>query len=287
MGMNALFLMDNWADRATLAASSSAAAMPVSNLQDPQRTTVYRSGAGGTQTIDITLPADAPPIQTFALVDHNVSISGTVRLQAWTDALGGAVQVFDQTIKTYTPVYGYGQQAFGADLYGGYSQYVAGLSLGEALSVLRPILVASVAPALTALYWRVTLNDVALSYYQVGRLYLGPSWEPLVNYSWGSTLRRESRTRRIESRAGQYYSNPRTDRTIAEFKFEWLSQGDRDRLWISLMRLGDSEPWILCLLPVGGWEQDSTTFYGTFDDLSFERIRAGQFGVPVRFLESL
>lgn len=287
MGVNALFLMENSVDRATLSASSSAGTMPVTNLQDPQRTTVWRSSAAGTQSIDITLPADAPPNQAFALVDHNVSISGTVRLQGWTDALGGANQVFDQTIQTYQPVYGYGQQAYGADLYGGYSDYIAGLSIGEARSVLRPILLLPIAPALAALYWRVTFNDAGLSYYQAGRIYLGPSWEPLVNFSWGSTLRRELRSRRVESRAGQYYSNPRTNRAVSEFKFEWLSQGDRDRLWISQMRLGDSEPFVLSLLPIGGWDQDSTTFYGTFDEMSFERIRKGQFGVPVRFLENL
>lgn len=287
MGLNALFLMENSADRATLAASSSVAAMPVSNLQNPQRTTVFRTAAGGVQTVDVTLPADAPPTQAFALADHNVSISGTVRVQAWTDALGGAAQVLDQTIQAYTPVYGYGQQTYGAELYGGYSQYIAGLSLGEALSVLRPVLLLQITPALNSLYWRITFNDAGLAYYQAGRLYLGPSWEPLVNYSWGSTLRRESRTRRIESRGGQYYSNPRVDRSIFEFRFEWLNQGDRDRLWISLVRLGNSEPFILCMLPVGGWEQASSTFYGTFDEMSFERIRSGQFGVPVRFLESL
>ena len=284
---NIMLLHDNQVDRAVVAASSEVATMPVTNVQNPQRTVMYRSAAVGTQTIDITLAQDEDQVQAFALVDHNLTLAGTVQIQAWSDALGGATEVLNVTLQPYQPTYGYGVQLYGEGLYGGYDIYINGLSIGDARAVLRPILMTQISPALKIRYWRITINDLALTYYQMGRVYLGPIWSPTVNYSFGSTKSRQSRTRRIEARGGQYYGNPRTDRTILQFSFDWLDDADRDQLWIINMIKGKENPFILVQRPVGGYAQESTTFYGVFDQLTLQQVRANQSNSPVTFEEVL
>ncbi len=248
---------------------------------------MYRTTAGGVQTIDITLAPDEDQVQAFALVDHNLTLSGSVKLEAWTDAHDGAQQVLNLTLQPYQPTYGYGSLPYGEGLYGGFDIFISGLSIADARAVLRPILMAQIAPALTVPYWRVTLSDVGLSYHQSGRLYLGPGWSPKVNYSFGSGRSRQNRTRRRESRGGQYYGNPRTDRTILNFSLDWLDNADRDRLWITHMLLGKNKPFILVQRPIGGYEQESTTYYGVFDQLTLHQAFAGNATAPIQFQEVL
>lgn len=284
---NALFLHDNQVERAVIAASSEANAMPATNLQDPQRTVMWRSAVSGAQTLDITLAQGEDITQAFAIVDHNVTLPGSIQLQAWDDALGGAQEVVNVTLQTYQPTFGYGAQDYGAGLYGGYDLFINGLSIATARDILRPILVHQIQPAVTARYWRITFNDAGLTYYQAGIVYLGPTWSSQDNFSFGSRRSRESRTRRRESRGGQRYGNPRSPRVILEFSMDWLSDGDRDRLWITQMIHGIAKPLILVQRPVGGYEQESTTFYGVFDNPSFEQVRQNQASSLIRFIEEL
>lgn len=287
MSTNVMLLHDNQFDRAAVSATSETVAMPATNLQDPQRTILYRSAAIGTQNIDITLAPDEGQVQAFALVDHNLSLAGTVRLQAWSDALGGANQVLDTTLQPYEPTYGYGVQLYGEGLYGGYDIYINGLSIADARSVLRPILMTQIDPAITVRYWRITLEDAGVNYYQAGRVFLGPAWQPEVNFSWGSSRARQQRTRQVESRGGQLYGNPRTGRTVLQFSLDWLTNTDRDRLWITYMLLGQSTPFILVQRPVGGYEQESSTYYGVFDQFSLRQAFKGNAASPITFNEAL
>lgn len=285
--MTVMLLHDNQFDRAAISASSAVASMPVTNLQDPQRTIMWRSTAVGLQTIDITLAAGEGQTQAFALVDHNLSLAGTVRLQAWSDALGGASQVLDTTLQPYQPTYGYGEQLYGDGLYGGYDIFFNGLSIADVRAVLRPILMAQISPALNVRYWRVTISDVSLLYYQAGRVFLGPAWQPAVNFSWGSNKAREQRTRRVTARGGQYYGNPRTGRTQLQFNLDWLDDADRDRLWITYMLQGRDTPFILVMRPVGGYEQESSSFYGVFDQFSLRQAFLNNAAAPIAFEEVL
>jgi len=282
-----MLLHNNAVDRAVIAASSEVAAMPVVNLQDLQRTVVWRSSVTGSQNIDITLAADEDQVQAFSLVDHNLTLSGTVQIQAWNDALGGLDRVLNTTLQPYQPVYGYDANLYGEGLFGGYDIYINGLSIADAREVLRPILTSQIAPALSARYWRITINDISLSYYQAGRIYLGPAWQPATNFSWGAKKSRDSRTRRRESRGGQFYSNPQTNRTLIDFNLDWLTDADRDQLWIINSSLGDYTPLIVVQKPVGGYEQESSTLYGVFDSLTLQQAFLNNAVAPINFLESL
>lgn len=284
---NALFLHDNEVDRAVITASSEVATMPVANVQDPQRTVMWRSAAGGAVSIDITLQPDEEQVQAFALVDLNLSIGGTVLIEAWSDALGGASLVYSQTLQPYQPTYPFGEGNFGDGLFGGYDIYINGLSIADARAVLRPIMVTMVTPGQSALYWRVTLTDPSLTFFELGRIYLGPSWAPKVNFSFRSTKSRKRRARRRESRGGQYYSNPRTDRTVLTFSLDWLDDADRDRLWIMHMILGEVTPFIIVLRPNGGYEQESSTYYGVFNPIRQEQLFDNNAATPITIEEVL
>ena len=95
---NSIFLFDNLADAATLAASSTAGStMAVANVQDPQRSKFWRSGAGTSSYINGTLAA-VRGVSHLGLVDLNLSTIGTIRVQFWTDSLGGSAGVLDTTV---------------------------------------------------------------------------------------------------------------------------------------------------------------------------------------------
>lgn len=287
MSENVMLLHNNAVDRASIVTSSEVSSMPVTNLQDLQRSVVWRSAANGSQTIDITLAANEDQVQAFALVDHNLTLSGTVKIEAWSDAINGAVKVLDTTLQPYQPVYGYGDQLYGAGLYGGYDIYVNGVSIANARDILRPILMAQISPALSVRYWRITLNDSSVNYYQAGRIYLGPAWQPTTNFSWGSAREKEHRTRAKESRGGQTYSNPRPGRTLIDFDFQWLLDAERDQLWIIASVLGDYTPFIIVMKPVGGYEQESSTLYGVFESLPLRQEAENKAAAPAKFKESL
>jgi len=285
MNNNAMFLHNNEIDRAVISSSTAAATMPVTHLQNQQRTVMWRSVGAGNQTIDITLALGEEQVQAFALVDHNLSLSGTVQIEAWSDGLGGAVKVFDMTLQPYQPVYGYGGIGYGLAGYGGYDASIA--AIVDARAVLRPILAGRIEPSQDARYWRITLNDPSLSYYQMGRLYLGSTWQPETNFAWGSVQTPEGRTRRLESRGGQYYGNPRNDRALIEFNFDWLNNADRDRLKIISTVLGEHTPFIFVQYPVGGYEQESSSFYCLFDPFTLRRAFLNNAAALIKLRESL
>ena len=110
-------------------------------------------------------------VSHLALVDLNLSTIGTIRVQAWTDALGGSASVLDKTVsptlyiedeRTHRPGWPLWRRA----------RMVWGHHSGPGAQhhhhpVWRNI---------TAAYWRVTFADTAGSYQQCGRLFLPRPW---------------------------------------------------------------------------------------------------------------
>lgn len=108
-----------WNNRAFLAASlsatSEASGYPVTCLQDPFRSRRWRSSSavGQSLAIDFGSPQN---LNTLALVDHNLTFGGYIRVMA-SDTPGGS-DLWDETYDAWTPISGAGEGYYGEGGYG-------------------------------------------------------------------------------------------------------------------------------------------------------------------------
>jgi hypothetical protein len=114
---NFRMIWDNrFLDAATLAAVTSAIGYPVDNLQDPFRSRKWRSTSltGVSVSIDFGVPIN---FNVLAFIDHNLSVTGTIRIKA-SDTAGGS-DLLDLNIAAWQPIIGFGEDRFGDWGFGG------------------------------------------------------------------------------------------------------------------------------------------------------------------------
>lgn len=277
-----LFLMDFASDRAVVTASSEVAAMPATNLQDSQRSVLWRSGAGSPQTIDITLDAaEGSVIGAAALVDHNLTADGTIQLQGWGDAIDGSDLRVDETVTPWADFTGLGVDGFGQGGYGGAPTATQQLGI-------RPVSFIPLDNYYSIRYWRLTITDANLTdYVEAGRLYLGSVWQPVTNVKYGWRQRVEGRSKYIESRGGQDYGNPKLGRQFLTGQLSWLDPVDRDGLFLRYLVVGDHTPFIVCMRPSENLQRSTTAIYGKFKDMEITEANYKIAEIPIIVREAL
>lgn len=281
---NSIFLFDNLADAATLAASSTAGStMAVANLQDPQRTRFWRSGAGTSSSINMTLGA-VRGVSHLALVDLNLSTIGTIRAQAWTDSLGGSASVLDTTVSPTlyiederTP------NNWGVGLYGAGPYGIGAITQDQA----RNITIIPLGSTITAAYWRVTFADAAGSYQQCGRLFLAKAveFENNLSYGWGGEAVDE--TVRRQSLGGQGYYNAKDRRLRLRGSFDWLTEDERTRMTKRLINWGQHRTLIYSVFPESTNRGLVSTVYGRLESGGITNPGYGQNALAFTVLEDL
>ena len=270
---NSIFLFDNLADAATLAASSTAGStMAVANLQDPQRSKFWRSGSGTSSYVNMTLAA-VRGVTHLALVDLNLSTIGTIRVQAWTDSLGGSASVLDTTVRPTlyiederTP------SAWGGGLYGAGPYGVGAITQDQA----RNITIVAFGSTITAGYWRVTFADTAGSYQQCGRLFLAKAveFEQNLSYGWGAEAVDETVQR--FSLGKQRYYNAIDRRLRLRGSFDWLTEDERTRMTKRLINWGQHRPLVYSVFPESTNRGLVTTVYGRLESGGITNPQYGQ-----------
>ena len=114
---NFRILWDNrWLDAATLSAISEAAGYSVANLQDPFRSRKWRSISKTGQSISIDF-GSSKDFNTLALIDHNLSVTATIRIKA--SNVAGGNDLLDLNIPAHIPIIGFGEGGFGDWGFGG------------------------------------------------------------------------------------------------------------------------------------------------------------------------
>lgn len=281
---NSIFLFDNLADAATLAASSTAGStMAVANVQDPQRSKFWRSGAGTSSYISGTLAA-VRGVSHLGLVDLNLSTIGTIRVQFWTDALGGSAGVLDVTVRPTlyiederTP------NNWGVGLYGAGPYGIGAITQDQA----RNITIIPLGSTINAAYWRVTFTDTAGSYQQCGRLFLAKAveFENNLSYGWGAEAVDE--TVRRQSLGGQGYYNAKDRRLRLRGSFDWLTEDERTRMTKRLINWGQHRPLIYSVFPESTNRGLVSTVYGRLESGGITNPGYGQNALAFTVLEDL
>ncbi|MGP1675938.1 MAG: phage head spike fiber domain-containing protein [Burkholderiales bacterium] len=191
MTANVRFVFDNAADRATLAASSTAGSLAATNLQSDETAAVWRSVAGvisATLTLTWTNPEE---VDSVALAWTNFSPYATVRVRAWTwatDPVGSTL--VDTTVTPDTrdaALNAKGEVTNGATRAG----------VPQSASVW-------IAAAVMARKMIITLTDLSSAdfYLEASRLIVGKRFEPAYNAEVGLqvTIQDPTEVTRAESR---------------------------------------------------------------------------------------
>jgi len=276
MSDNMLVLFDNLLDAAvSLVTSDAAANLPISNLQHAQRSVIWRSNSNGSVTIDMQL--DGSFYSHLALVDHNLSVTGTVQVQGWSDAINGASLVFDVSMGAYDYASSFGSGLYGAGGYGG----------PMAEQFLSPVLVIPTGNIQTAPYVRITLADAAMPYYQIGRIFIGNAWQPLHNMSFGWSVTPVDNTDWQESASKQDYGNINLSHLEVSIPLDWVDDAVRDTLWMQLLKVGFHRSCILQLRPGSGAQRLYLSLYGKFKSRKMTPDRPGNSPFKIDFREDL
>lgn len=262
----ALFLLTNQVDSAQLAASSQVASAPVENLQDSQRSKVWRSGFGTVSHVDLSFPI-ALSVTHAALVDVNLTATGSIHVEAWDDALGGSVKTVDLTVAPAlfvdpslpTSLYGsgnYGIGPFGAiDGYGAINA--------------RNITIVPLVTSVTSKYWRFTFSDANTSYQQCGRIFVSGAQTFTYNLSYGWSLAFDDLSAYRLSLGGQRFSQPRPLRQRLKCDFQYLTDDERTQTIIFVRQFSGYRPFIFSVYPEITNRGLTTTLYGRFDGPQF------------------
>ncbi|OIO58183.1 MAG: hypothetical protein AUJ55_05470 [Proteobacteria bacterium CG1_02_64_396] len=260
-----IFSFANAASRAvSLTADSEAGGMPAAYLQDARRSALYRSGAVSTVNLAVTLQS-GESVDVLGLVDHILPVDGTIRVQSWSDAIGGSVQVLDQT----------------------FSAWPTGVVPSPPW---RSGFLGLLSAPLSSLYWQVTLSGTGLAYQQASILWLGERWQPAQRQQRGWPLSRRPITTWRHTPGGQRYGRGRLGPLECAIQYDWLTPEERHELFLRYTQVEDRTPFLFCANPDGGRGQLESLIYGTFDGQASGRFSERTFlatSAPARIVEAL
>ena len=181
----------NHVDAATVSATS--AATPAANVQHAHVARRWHTAPGVTSAA-LVFDLGAPrACGLLGIAGSNLSAGATLRLRASdTDTTAQTNLLHDSG-------------TVGAGVVAGY---------GTGVRVFGPA---------TARYWRLDLTDASLSDVRVGRVFLGPRWQPAAGLSWDWGVGWDDLSRVVESHGGQIYVDEVPRRRLLMLRLEWLS----------------------------------------------------------------
>lgn len=168
--MGSRFLLPGLIDAASVTASSAVTNFPATNVQDEQRTLYHEfNGKSGYYSVDF---GDLKTINGLAIINHNMTTSASITVQAGTSA--GGSDLYSGVFAPWESLWGFGEGGFGLHGFGGY------LSPSE-VGVYFPagtLCLIELPTSITARYWKITVDDSTNSgNVRVGRLIMDSFWE--------------------------------------------------------------------------------------------------------------
>jgi hypothetical protein len=254
-------------DAAVLTASSEAESWGVSNLQDPLRTRAWRSTGLTGQWFQADF-GEPTYCTCLALVNHNLTFDGLVRVQASDDpAFAGANLLMDEEFTAWADIIGAGEG--GAGEHGAGGVFLESERAYYAPNPIRVIYFSTVdGDQVRARYWRVlpTDPDNPDGYFHIGRpfLCLYDEYAKIFGYDWRYGGADDSQV--DYSKGGQPWTTVlRSRRTLL---LPWKAFRIEDKYWRFCFfrdKVGLSQDWVIDALPDGTpSERWFTTLFGRF-----------------------
>jgi hypothetical protein len=187
----------NKADDALISAGSEITTAPASNIQHEHVSRKWHTASGVTSSYLLFDLGASTACALLAVLGTNLTPSATLRLRASnSDPSGQTATVLDTGTVTAGIKSGYGAA---------YKSF----------------------NSVSARYWRLDLSDSpALDHLEVGRIFLGPYWQPSVNqlYGWSITPLDESRI--STSWGGQTFAEERPQRRVLTFVLDFMDEAE-------------------------------------------------------------
>lgn len=220
---NCMLGFPNRLDAATLSGGSWLAALPLANLQNRIIGKVARSTTDATADtkFDIDFTAEKN-IRVLSLTNHNLSLDALYRVRGSTVS-NFATSVYDSGWLDVWPVV-----YLPADLEWEDNNWWQGKYSDEQRAGYTAALI-HILPANTlARYWRIEIDDTtnAAGYVQIGRVFIGPAWQPTLNMSYGASIGWETATEVQEALGGAEYFQRRTPFRSQRFALDWMTQNE-------------------------------------------------------------
>jgi hypothetical protein len=223
----------NRADQAVLSGGAWVPTLPLQFLQTREIGEVARTTNTALASTQFTIDLGrSMKTQVIALRNHNLSITAEYRVIGSLTA-DFALLTHDSGWRDVWPViYPYGTLEWEDDNWwtGKYTQEEREGYTTE-LDHLLPA-------AKLGRYWRVEIKDVGnpAGYVQVGRLFIGPAWQPKLNMIYGAAIGWETKTEVQEAKGGAEYFDVRTPYRAQRFTLAWMDQDEAFTRAFELLR---------------------------------------------------
>jgi len=195
-------------------------ALPLSNLKDRLIAKVARSAnALATSTQWVEDLGSAREVGIVALLNHNISLAGTVRVRGYSNS--GLTALVHDTGTLYA-----------------WPQTFAAKDVGEHPSNwILPL-----PTTVSARYWKVEIVDTTnvTGCVQAGRSWLGPVWKPEDGIVYGGVLGYEARSVITESLGGVPWSDQQVSRRAGTVTFPRLTDAERRTAMLFQKTVGNS-----------------------------------------------
>lgn len=224
------FLLGTAVDQAQISASSQVDTLPVGNLQDQQRTKLWRATGCAQEYVDIDL-GRVKSLTALALIQHNLSYDGVITLQA--GSAPGTSDLMDQAYPAWEPLFGLGEGGLGQYGLGGY---------------LTPEQVRTFFPAGTlriiyfhevrARYWRLLLEDADNpdGYLQAGRVILDFYRQSSRMVASGMKITAQDPSKVSYSKGGQAWRDARTKYRTGTYRYQYIPENQTYGLFFAMLQ---------------------------------------------------
>lgn len=240
---NCMLGFPNRTDQSVLSGGAWVSTLPRSNLQNRVIGKVARTvdtAATSTQfSIDLGSPKKT---QLIGLRNHNFSLQATYRVTASPDS-GFSTLAYDSGwLSVWPDVYPYGSLEWEDDNFwsGQYTDEEIDGYIAELDHILPTLKLAR--------YWRVEINDTAnaAGYIEIGRLFIGPAWQPKANMSKsGSSIAWETDTDVQKAIGGAEYFQRKPPYRVQLIALDWMDQDEAFSQAFELMRRAGVDQEIL------------------------------------------
>lgn len=246
---NIFLAWQNRTDEGTLSGGAWLPALPLANLQNRQVQKVSRSSGvtAAATKFDIDL-GQARSIGVVALVVHNISVSGTVRITA-SDTAAFTTLYYDSGAVAAWPA-----GVIPTDLLEWEDDnFWLGTLSQQARAGYQSPFILRLPSVQNMRYWRVEIVDTGNSdgYIQIGRLFMARGWTPNVNYSYGAGLGFQDPTPVDTSLSGAEFFDVRSKYRVMTFSLPYITDTEAYSYALELQRLAGVSGEIL-VMPDGG-----------------------------------
>jgi len=236
------FLYDNdLFDSCTLTASSENASFPASNLKDQKRKKVWRSTSLDSEYIRMDMGELKLSANALALVNHNLTANGQVRVTATDNADYTSDLILDTGYLTVWD---------------------------EQDDTKKEIVHVNYFTATEARYWTVYFYDPDNpdGYFELGRLFVTYYWEPAVNFRYHWEFLPQDRSTVKYTRGGQPITYIQSRQYQVQLRIENLASVENWSFMVDILRrYGRRKDIVIQLFPDDSYNKKKlhTTLYGS------------------------